>query len=197
MKNKKIIFMLIPLFALMLFFGVFNREQEVQEFDYIATLNGVRIPLSEYKVYLREVVINFEYIGGGSHIWKTTIDGISTQVFAKQNALDSIIFIKLTNSYADNIGVYLTYEDKQEALARAEELFDSFTLEEMERIDFYVVVTVMEENILQERVFEEVTRNYALQEERVAVFDHIYSLWLQDAIIEKNIEVWDSIVIAE
>ena len=195
MKNKKIVFILIPLFVLIVFFLNFNRQEEAQEFYYIATLNGIRIPLSEYKLYLREQIISFESIGGGTYIWKTNFDGIPAQVVAKQRALDAIIFVKLIIEYADIIGVYLTPEDKKEAVLNAEILFDSFTPQERQDIDFYVVVNTMKEMILQTKVFDEITRNYTLEEERAEVFHHIYELWLQDAEIEKNIQVWDSIII--
>jgi len=191
--NKKIIFILIPIIVFAVFSINFSPEPK-EEFYYIATLNGVRIPLDEYKLYLREQIITFESIGG-QDIWKTTLDGVSSQVLAKQNALDSIIFVKLTLEYANNVGVYLTEENRAKALLNAQALLDSFTPEEAIHVDFDVIVNVMEESILQDRIFAQLTRNYASLEESIEVFNHIYSLWLQDAVIEKNVQVWDSIVI--
>lgn len=190
---KKLIFILISVIVLAVFLIDFDPEP-AEEFYYIATLDGVRIPLDEYKLYLREQIITFEAIGG-QDIWKTTLDGVSSQVLAKQNALDSIIFVKLTLSYADNVGVHLTEENRSEALLNAQTLFDSFSPEEAAQVDFGVIVNVMEESILQERVFEELTSNYASLEESIEVFNHIYDLWLQEAVIEKNVQIWDSIVI--
>lgn len=193
MKNKKIIsILIIAISVLVVVVGLALRHTSY-ETDYIATLNGEAIPLNEYKVYLREQIIIFEHIGG-TDIWKADFDGIPATEVAKQNALDSIVLVKVTNKQALSLNVQLTDEDKQDALINAETLYESLSIEEREHTDFNTVLTIMEESILKEKVSTELTQNYNL-EERSMIFDEIYEIWLQDINIEKNAEIWDSIVI--
>lgn len=193
MKNKKMVSILIIIVFIFVFIVGLSLRKTSYKVDYIATLNGEIIPLNEYKIYLREQIIIFENIGG-TDIWKTDFDGIPATEFAKQNALDSIVLVKITNKQAPDLNLYLTDEDKQDALINAEMLYQSLSIDERENTDFNTIITIMEESILKEKVSSELTRNYNV-EERSIIFDEIYADWLQDIIIEKNAEVWDSISI--
>jgi len=92
LKNKKLIIFgslitsIVALLAVVIIGDFFRTEAYVPSFPYIATLNGIPIPLDEYKIYLREEVLSFEFTGGPL-IWRTDFSGVPASEVAKNNAL--------------------------------------------------------------------------------------------------------------
>lgn len=163
--------------------GTYNNE------PYVATLNDIPILLTHYKVYLRTTALHFENIAG-ENIWQTSWDGVSTTEIAKNQALESIIFVMLTNSMAPHI--YLYEQDRELARTQAYEMFTTFTAEEQINFNIETIISVREDIINHEKVQEYLTQNYH-QNVREMVFNEIFNNWRRDATIEINAEVWDSI----
>lgn len=169
-----------------------DTESPIVHIPYIATLNGVPVPLSHYKIYLRDEVRRFEETGG-SQIWLASFDGIPTGEVAKNHALESLIFVMLTNTQNYRA---LNEAELERARDLAEELFDSFTIDEQNAIGLDTVIEVMEAIILQQRIQFDLTQNYH-PNDREAVFLDMYQVWRENAVVERNIDIWDSITIGE
>lgn len=193
MDRKKYIFISVFILGILIIgMYLYSKTETGDHMKYVATFNGTKISLEEYYVYLRTQIINFENIAGTTDIWKTDLNGMPLQEVAKQNALDSIVSVKVVIKQASNFGIYLTEEDIEQALINAEALYKTFTPKEKEKIQFDTVINVIKDGILADKIFEELTSSYDSEEE---MFKHISRLWLQDVEVEKNSEVWDSIVI--
>ena len=165
----------------------FNQDPGVAPV-YIARLNGHPIPLSHYKIYLRDEIARFES-HAGPQIWQTTINGVPAVDVAKNHALETIISVMLTHSRSNTT---LTQAEEQAAYQGARALFDTFTPEEQEFHGFYTVLQVVENNFLQHKIQMELTQNYHI-DERDRIFNSMYAEWRDAAVVELNAEVWDEV----
>lgn len=188
MKKVIIILSLLALLVYGWLFGFFSPNHDlINIVPYIATINGFPIPLDEYKLYLRTSIVQFENIGGGSEIWQTMINGVQAKEHAKDQALESIIFVKFSNLESNQ---YLTEYEMALARAQAEELFNTFTENEQNFFSLYTVVAVRESILLHEKNQQYLTQNYHI-DNREAVFLQMFENWRQQAILEKNTQEWD------
>lgn len=132
---------------------------------YAMKVDGEKISVGEFSVYLYEQKVTFEQTGG-SDIWDTDFNGTPAADVAKENAYNSIIYVKTACKNAEEIGVYLTDDDKTEAAALAEETFGKINAEYTASVGLTLEQTtgIMEEILLHQKVMESITRTFRLSE---------------------------------
>ncbi|MCC8097526.1 MAG: hypothetical protein LIO44_03005 [Eubacterium sp.] len=133
--------------------------------DYVMTIGSEKISQGEFSIYLFEQKEMFEETGG-SDIWDTDFNGVPASEVAKENAYNSVIYVKTACENAEEINVSLTDEDKAQAAALAEETFGEMNGEYCESVglDLETTEAVMEEIVLHQKVRESVTNTYQLSE---------------------------------
>ncbi|MCL1936530.1 MAG: hypothetical protein FWF57_09195 [Defluviitaleaceae bacterium] len=188
-----LILVVLITFALLHFFEKQNIEQN--DIEYIVTINGIRIPIDYYKLYLRTNIYHFENIGveTGEDVWRISVSGISAYETAKNHALESIILVSLTNMQAN---IELNESQIEMARIEAQNIFDSFNNSEKEIFSFETVLDVKKNIILYNATKEYLTRNY-IENERDEIFNNMFRVWRENAVIERNIYVWNSIDVVE
>jgi len=190
--KKKLAFVAIMVTGLVVVLFTFNQfyQTENEITYYVATINGIPIPLDQYKVYLRTTVIDLNELGGDD-IWHYTvnIDGMPTVEFAKETALELIITVILTNSQGN---IQLTEAERSIAGSQAQAVFDRFTPREQEQFTMDTLVAVMEAILLRENTIRYLTQNYH-PDEREEVWGHMYAEIRGNAVLERNTEVWDTL----
>ena len=187
--KKLVILIILAAVGLGIALIMFNQSSRQQEMvPYVATINGAPIPLDQYKIYLRTIVTTFESFGGPD-IWQATIGGIPTPELAKRQALESIVFVMLTNSQTN---MQLSEEESRLAAAQAQEMFNTFTPQEQELFDINTLITIREDILLHENVKQYLTQSYHA-DEREEVFAQMMEVIRQNAVLEHNTEVWDAL----
>ncbi|MCC8014829.1 MAG: SurA N-terminal domain-containing protein [Eubacterium sp.] len=133
--------------------------------SYAMTIDGEKISVGEFSVYLYEQKATFEQTGG-TDIWETDFNGTPAADVAKENAYNSIIYVKTACKNADDIGVSLTDEDKAEAKSLAEEALEKMNADYVASVGLTQEQTeeIMEEIILHQKVMESVTKTFLLSE---------------------------------
>ncbi|MCD7778139.1 MAG: hypothetical protein LUH47_06525 [Clostridiales bacterium] len=133
--------------------------------DYVMTIGNEKISPAEFSIYLFEQKTMFEETGG-SDIWDTDFSGVPAAEVAKENAYNSVIYVKTACENADEVNVSLTDEDKTEASALAAETFGEMNREYCESVGLDIETTeaVMEEIVLHQKVRDSVTNTYQLSE---------------------------------
>lgn len=122
--------------------------------DYVLSIDGDKISVEEYNVYLDEQVKNFEE-QGGSDIWEVDFDGVPAKNVAKQNAVNTIVMVKAAVNHADQLGIALTDDEKAEALQSAEQQGSDNT---------ELVTRIMEESAIQSKVYDKITGSYQIND---------------------------------
>lgn len=136
--------------------------------DYALIIDGEKISIEEYNVYLDEQIKSFE-AQGGSDIWEIDFDGVPAQEVAKQNAINSIVMVKAAAKHADQLGVSLTEEEIEQAHKNAEEIYGQEGNTELYN-------KIMEEAALQNKVYENITDSYQINnQEFEAYFESYYT----------------------
>ena len=163
MKKINLIFiiLIVMLLSACSFFGDNGLKS-----DYVAIIDGEKISVPEFSVYLYEQKNTFEDMGGGEDIWDTDFDGVPAEDVAKENALRSILYVKTACKNADGINVSLDDSDKEEAKRLAAEKLNeigeaycsSVGLEEDN------TESIMEEILLQQKVMSSITESYQISE---------------------------------
>ncbi|MCD8215805.1 MAG: SurA N-terminal domain-containing protein [Clostridiales bacterium] len=133
--------------------------------EYVMTINGEEISAGEFSIYLFEQKTTFEETGG-SDIWDTDFNGVPASEVAKENAYNSVLYVKTACENAEEVSVSLTEEDKAEAAALAEETFGEMNPEYCKKVglDLEKTTEVMEEIVLHQKVRESVTKAFQLSE---------------------------------
>ena len=190
--KKALIFVIIAAAGLGIALFVFSQTEDGAIY-YVATINGIPIPLDQYKVYLRTTVIDLNELGGDD-IWHYTvnIDGLPTAEFAKESALELIITVILTNSQAN---IQLTDDESIAAISQAQAVFGAFTPAEQELFEMDTIVAVMQDILLHENIIQYLTQNYH-PDERGEVWNQLYAVIRENAVLERNAEVWSTLDVA-
>lgn len=133
--------------------------------NYVATIGGDKVSVAEFNMYLYEVQKNFETLGG-KDIWETDFEGKTAEEAAKEAALNSIAYIKISAKQAKQMNISLSKDEKAKAVqdaANTIQAIDAQTLKEI-GINQKELGNIMQEKALRNKVFEEVTKNFELSE---------------------------------
>ena len=129
------------------------------------------VSAEEFTLYFYEAQAYFEY-SGGPDIWDIDFDGQSAAEVAKERALTSLKNVKLAVAHAGDFHVSLTEDDRAQAAAQAEALYDSLTEAEQGYIGLSreEYGAIMEENWLYQKVYDAVTAGYEGEEEELQAY---------------------------
>lgn len=181
MKNKKIIFIALLVILITAFTGC---TMSFGGRDYVVKINGEKISISEYNIYLYEQKKIFEQ-KGGEDIWETDFDGVPAQEVAKQNAVNSILIVKTSVEQAKSLGIKLNEEDKSKVKADAEKFCDEIGTDEMESLSLTEkkVYNVLLEGRIQKKVYEYITDGFEISK---ADFESYFNNYYEENKKELN-----------
>ena len=139
--------------------------------DYVAVINDGKVSVEEYKVYLWRIRQVYQSIGQ-EDIWETKFDGKPAEEVAKERALDSIKSIKLQVQEAKKMKLSLTEEEKEQIKTRAALLKSEIGEEEIKNMDISnaTLEKIAEENILSQKLFETITKDFVINKEEFEEF---------------------------
>ncbi len=143
---------------------------------YVVKIGNDKIGRGEYMVYLKEQKKSFEQ-QGGTDIWQADFDGVSAEEVAKQNAVNSILMVKTAVKEAPSLNIEVTEEDKASIEEQTDSLMTEFTPEELEALDLDrdEIYSIMEEGVIQQKVYSYVTDSYVVNEEEFEEYlNHYY-----------------------
>ena len=126
--------------------------------EYALTIDGDKISIGEYKMYLNEQKKSFE-AEGGEDIWDADFDGVSAEKVAKENAINSIVLVKAAVKQAKELGISLDEAEMELVGEESQKIYDNYTDEEKAEIglEYDEIYNIIEENHIQQKVFEFVT----------------------------------------
>lgn len=162
MKKQLIHIIVFLILFLITVSGCLNRNQN----DYIATVEGEKISLEEFKVYLYIAQQEFEKLGD-EDIWDTSFEaGLTAEEAAKERALDSLVHVKISTKQAKRLNISLTEEQKEQAKLDASRFLNSLTDSQLQNIAITEdkMLKIMEEKAIYKEVYEEVTKNFEISE---------------------------------
>lgn len=162
MKKQLIHIIVFLILFLITVSGCLNRNQN----DYIATVEGEKISLEEFKVYLYIAQQEFEKLGD-EDIWDTSFEaGLTAEEAAKERALDSLVHVKISIKQAKRLNISLTEEQKEQAKLDASSFLNSLTDSQLQNIAITEdkMLKIMEEKAIYKEVYEEVTKNFEISE---------------------------------
>lgn len=162
MKKQLIHIIVFLILFLITVSGCLNRNQN----DYIATVEGEKISLEEFKVYLYIAQQEFEKLGD-EDIWDTSFEaGLTAEEAAKERALDSLVHVKISTKQAKRLNISLTEEQKEQAKLDASSFLNSLTDFQLQNIAITEdkMLKIMEEKAIYKEVYEEVTKNFEISE---------------------------------
>lgn len=162
MKKQLIHIIVFLILFLITVSGCLNRNQN----DYIATVEGEKISLEEFKVYLYIAQQEFEKLGD-EDIWDTSFEaGLTAEEAAKERALDSLVHVKISTKQAKRLNISLTEEQKEQAKLDASSFLNSLTDSQLQNIAITEdkMLKIMEEKAIYKEVYEEVTKNFEISE---------------------------------
>lgn len=162
MKKQLIHIIVFLVLFLITVSGCLNRNQN----DYIATVEGEKISLEEFKVYLYIAQQEFEKLGD-EDIWDTSFEaGLTAEEAAKERALDSLVHVKISTKQAKRLNISLTEEQKEQAKLDAFNFLNSLTDSQLQNIAITEdkMLKIMEEKAIYKEVYEEVTKNFEISE---------------------------------
>ncbi len=138
---------------------------------YVVKIGNDKISRGEYMVYLKEQKKNFEQ-QGGTDIWQADFDGVSAEEVAKQNAVNSILMVKTAVKEAPSLNIAITDEDKALIEEQTDSLMSEFTAEELGslELDRDKIYSIMEEGVIQQKVYGYVTDSYVVNEEEFSEY---------------------------
>lgn len=161
--KKQLIHMIVFLILFVITIsGCLNRNQN----DYIATVEGEKISLEEFKVYLYIAQQEFEKLGD-EDIWDTSFEaGLTAEEAAKERALDSLVHVKISAKQAKRLNISLSEEQKEQAKLDASNFLGSLTNSQLQNIGITEekMLKIMEEKAIYKEVYEEVTKNFEISE---------------------------------
>lgn len=163
---------------------------------YIAHLNNMVLPVTHYKLYLRENVHYFEN-RAGAVIWQTNLGGMTSIEVVKNQALESFVTVLLTNQQTGHPYTGgLTQQELEQAYSQALTFWNDLTPEEQDIFDIETIRAVNEDIILHENIRAYMTQNY-VEHQQDDRFWSMLDTWRQEAELTINFEVWDAISIEE
>lgn len=141
--------------------GCLNRVQ----IDYVAVIDGEKISVPEFKMYLYDAKIYYESVGG-EDIWDTDFEGKTAEEAAKEMALNSIAHVKISAKQAKKMNISLNEEEKAIALVDAVKFLKNLDEDTLKysNIDEQQMTKIMEEKALYNKVYNETTKDFELSE---------------------------------
>ncbi|WP_250278191.1 SurA N-terminal domain-containing protein [[Clostridium] colinum] len=181
-RNYIIIFILVVIsfIGILYTFKYFNKSK-----DYVLKINREYISKEEFLLYLDEQEKIFEEIGGVD-IWETDFDGIPAKEVAKNNTIDYIIFLKSVVYQANNLGIFLTEEEKQNCDKEA-----ILVKKDIESRKPNVIIPLdickkfKREMLIEQKVYEYITDSFVVDEKDFQKYFNNY--------MEKNINIINKI----
>ncbi|TCT13057.1 parvulin-like peptidyl-prolyl isomerase [Natranaerovirga pectinivora] len=161
--NKKIVY-IIAFVTMIIISGCSTNTTNKQ---YVITIDEEKVLLDEVLLYLNEIEQEFEAIGG-QDIWETNFDGMTAEEVAKQRAIENVVRIKIVNDKARELGISLSEEEMKD--------IDRFVLEYLKEYyeegsgDESLVKEVFKENLLVNRVYNDLTKDFEPDEKRIAQY---------------------------
>ena len=164
MQNKKILSMGagVLLATLVLFSGCGKKEKEVKLETGDVSENSVVMMVGEEPVRFSEIqsycyFLKCQYEGSfGEELWEYPVgEGETIGDKAKQEIVNMITQLKVISATAQEQGIELTSDEKDEALRRAEELVGAATKKDMKEYSLNVqdISEIYEENALANKMF--------------------------------------------
>ena len=143
--------------------------------DQIFILDGVSVPLHEYRLHLLLQRLNYESSGYGEAIWNYSYDdGTTVYDMALESALSVLVDTKILNSKAAEFGVSVTDEEKAEVVEQSQLFIDNIAgiygpeLFAELGITIEQVETVVLESLIANKMFEAITADYVPDENEFA-----------------------------
>ena len=139
--------------------------------DVLLRIGQVPVTRPEYMVYLYQQAETFERVGGPD-IWDTDFNGEASEDIAKRNALNSLQLVKISVQKAREQGIALEPEDVAEAAESARQAYGDFPASfiEINSITPEIMNAVMEDNRLFARLYDHITRDYAISEDEFQAY---------------------------
>jgi foldase protein PrsA len=143
--------------------------------EIVATIEGVEIPESLYRIYLWSTQQFFEQISG-TEIWEIDLDGRKTIDIAKERALESTILSVIVNKKAEELGLSLTKEEKENIEKSAIE-FEEINTEICTTYGFNRedVAALLTATNLSQLVQEKISENYVPSEDDINEYVTTYA----------------------
>lgn len=140
-------------------FKYFNRNT-----DYVLKINKEYINKDEFLLYLNEQQRIFEEVGGVD-IWETDFDGISAKDVAKNNTINSIVFLKSVVYNAEKLGIYLTQDEINYCRQEAKILQENINyINQDVQISLDICEKFIRESIIEEKVYNYITDSFIVDE---------------------------------
>lgn len=159
MRFKKTIILILTILCVSLFTGC---EQEVEtEKTVVYEFGDSLITYGEFYVYGRTIQEDYQKTYGDG-VWDlelTTDEGTkSMRTVTLEDIVSDINRVKVMVAHAQELEVKLTKEEKEEARVQAETFYKGLTHKDIDlaELDLETVITVVEENMLAEKVYEQV-----------------------------------------
>ncbi len=143
--------------------------------QYVVKVNGQGVPLDEFKVYMKIVKKEKERLAGVAkseeikEFWAGPVDGSDPVVFARQEALDSVINLKVMDQKAKELGIKITADD--ESLVEEKFKAQGF-LDEIKKmgIDDKQIKVIVRNTALQLKLYNHITRDVNLLQKELDDF---------------------------
>lgn len=161
----------------MYIFKYFNIDK-----DYVLKINNEYISKEEFLLYLDEQENVFEEVGGVD-IWHTDFDGIPAKDVAKNNTISSIIFLKAVVYEAENLGIELTLDEKQQYKQEALLLKEYMEEEKNIIIPLEICEKFEKERIIEQKVYDYITSTFVVDEKE---FEKYFNKYINDNINKIN-----------
>ncbi len=157
-------FVFIIILALFIFiFGIYIFKYFSIDKDYVLKVNNEYIYKDEFLLYLDEQERIFEEIGGVD-IWHTDFDGISARDVAKNNTINSIIFLKAVVDKAESLGIELNKEEEDIYKEKALSLKENMKIESNLEIPLDICEKFEREKMIEAKVYEYITGTFVIDE---------------------------------
>ena len=165
MKNKIVLIIIFSLIIIGLAaFAIFSLKGFNDGYA-IKIGDDIKVSPGEYMVYLYEQKKHFEETGGAD-IWETDIDGVLAEDLAKQNAIDTVIDVKVATCQADKFNIELSEEEFDNAKSESERFFGELGSEWTGKFDvtYDDVKKIIEDGFIRTKVFDYVTGGYTIDD---------------------------------
>ena len=172
MKDRRFFSIIgIGVLLVVLLMGVGCRKTESNRL--VATINDEKIMLDEFHVYFHGIKQYFEQ-SGGSDIWDTDFEGKTAEEVAKDRTLNTIASVKFATQKAKELDLQLTPQEEETAKIEAENITTDIGQKQLEKMGTTEskIFKIMEDKAFYTKVFDELTKNFTLNEEEL---DYYYN----------------------
>ncbi|WP_352399498.1 peptidyl-prolyl cis-trans isomerase [Anaerotignum sp.] len=123
--------------------------------EVVMKIDGREIMKSEYMVYLYTTTKSFTAVGG-DEIWSMDFDGQTADELVEERTLNTIQSVVAAKKYAEENGMTLTDEQKEEAVKASEQFVTNLPKEDIEKmgIDAKKLAPFMEDSYMYSFVYQ-------------------------------------------